>query len=147
MRLPVLLMLSLIPGAAFADPVPPETLDRLRLEIDRIDRDIVERIACRFLIVDRISDVKAGGDLPVRDEAREAALLQTRSTWARDLGLDAAGIQAIFEAVLVASRDRQSTRRRGNVSAPASPGVSDCPAGQPKGRESPSSDSTLPPAG
>ncbi len=109
-RLTILFLLAMTSGPIFGDEVG-RPIDSLRAEIDRIDSRLVELIACRFRVVDSISDLKAEDAAPVRDPAREATLLARLAELGGEMGIAETGVREIFEAVLSASRARQMRRR------------------------------------
>ncbi len=83
--------------------------------IDRVDRELVELLARRAQLAHRAAHAKHRLDRAIRDPAREAALLRSRSRWATELGLDARSVSKIFEAVLRFSRGVQT---HGRAAAP-----------------------------
>ncbi len=52
-------------------------LGRLRVEIDTLDRQLLELIAARFQVSRQIGSLKRMLDLPVRDPGREAQQIQS----------------------------------------------------------------------
>lgn len=88
------------------DSSPPE-LHEAREHIDQLDRELVELLARRAEIARRAGQAKAQAGQPVLDTAREEALIASRRAWARERGLDEAGVEAIFRAVLRFSRRSQ----------------------------------------
>jgi chorismate mutase len=57
---------------------PPDTLDSMREDVDRIDAALVVLLAERYSIVQGIARVKTRQGLPMHDEARE--------TWIKERG-------------------------------------------------------------
>ena len=53
-------------------------LSELRVEIDSIDRQIVELLKQRMAVANEVAEYKRERDLPVLDSGREQALLITR---------------------------------------------------------------------
>ena len=81
-------------------------LSELRVEIDQIDRQIVELIRQRMLVANEVAEYKRERDLPVLDAGRERALLDKVTGQA---GEDfASGVRAIYQAILSASRSYQN---------------------------------------
>ncbi len=76
-------------------------LAALRGEIDRVDEGLTALFLERLRLVDAIGARKRELDLPVRDEAREAAILAR----ARERG--GAAAETLFRALLALSRERQ----------------------------------------
>lgn len=71
-------------------------LAALRLRIEQLDRDIVERIAERMDLARRIGEVKRDLGLPVLDPAREAAVVRRAGTLAREAGLPDEDVRYLF---------------------------------------------------
>jgi len=89
-------------------PGPNEVeLLKLRLEIDAIDRAIVEAIGLRVLIGTRIGEIKQELGLPVLDPAREAAVVRRSAERARDAGVDEEAVREIFWRLIGLSRRKQ----------------------------------------
>lgn len=84
-------------------------LQELRGRIDRVDRQLVDLYRQRMEIVAQISDYKCAHGLPVYDAEREAALLSRVEKLAG--ARDAAGVRAMFAALLDASRAYQHAQR------------------------------------
>jgi prephenate dehydrogenase len=82
-------------------------LQEARNHIDGLDQELVALLARRAELVLRAGRAKAELNLPVHDPEREATQLQTRRTWAADVGLDAQGVEEVFRAVLRSSRSAQ----------------------------------------
>ncbi len=76
-------------------------LSALRGEIDRVDREMTALFLERLALVDEIGALKKARGLPVRDEAREAAILE------RACERGGAEAEALFRALLAISRARQ----------------------------------------
>lgn len=79
-----------------------EDLTGYRGEIDRLDSDIVELLVKRLQIGGKIGALKAEKGLPVRDEAREAAVLQSRGDMAPEYR---AAIETVFRAIIDQTRE------------------------------------------
>lgn len=62
-------------------------LSRLRDEIERIDRSIVNLIAERVRVARTIGSAKRAAGLPTLDPAREALIIRRSGTLAREAGL------------------------------------------------------------
>ncbi|GMT96787.1 hypothetical protein KH5H1_09060 [Corallococcus caeni] len=80
------------PGLEPAAPAPREPRDH----IDALDRELVELLARREELARRQRRAQVSGNEPARTEA----LLAVRRAWARELGVDAQEVEAIFRAVL-----------------------------------------------
>ena len=103
------------PAAAQAGfPIPdfgdrsPDLLE-VRELIDEVDRRVVDLLLQRHDLSKRAGHIKRREGQPVRDPAREDALLEQRAAWARDGGLDVDGTTRIFRAILEQSRACQAS--------------------------------------
>ena len=92
-----------IPGLGTRSPA----LQEVRDHIDELDRELVGLLSRRTELVLRAGRAKAELHLPIHDPEREAAQLQARRAWAKDVGLDAQGVEEVFRTVLRASRAAQ----------------------------------------
>ena len=77
-----------------------DDLQKLRVEIDGVDKALVEVLAKRFEISRRIGQCKKEQGLPPRDERREREMLQQRKALAKEHGIDPDLVDSIFQAVL-----------------------------------------------
>lgn len=73
-----------------------EELERLREEIEAIDRTLIQLIARRVELARRVGEVKRGGGLPTLDPRREAAVVRRAGESARGVGLAAEDVREIF---------------------------------------------------
>lgn len=71
-------------------------LESLRGDLERLDRELVGLIAERVRLAQRIGVVKQAAGRPVLDPAREAAVVRRIGALARDSGLPAEEVRAIF---------------------------------------------------
>lgn len=86
-------------------------INRLRGQVDLIDRDIVRLLARRRRLTSEIGRVKAGRDMPVHIPSREEELLGVVREEAKLQGIDEAYVVALFEQVLADSREAQRRER------------------------------------
>jgi len=86
------------PPAAKAD------LDQLREQIDRIDQQLVDLLAQRQRVVQRVTEIKQQHDLPTFHPAREENLISARRTQATQAGLDPDYVEDLFRTMLRHSR-------------------------------------------
>jgi chorismate mutase/prephenate dehydrogenase len=93
----------------------------LRAQLDAVDRQVLELLAQRMQIVDRVAAYKRAENIQVRDAGREAQLLESRRQLASQLGLDPEAIESIYRQILVSSRDHQAAKT-----------LAAAPAGEPK---------------
>jgi chorismate mutase/prephenate dehydratase len=82
------------------------SLADLRQSLDDMDKVILNALGERRLSRD-IIEVKAEAESPVRDDDREAALLQHRSSYGERLGLDPAFVRRVYREILEDSVRRQ----------------------------------------
>ncbi|HEX7048999.1 MAG TPA: chorismate mutase [Longimicrobiales bacterium] len=88
-------------------PTPDPRLERLRDEIERIDRDLVRLAAERVRHARAIGAIKRTAGLPTLDPAREAAVVRRAAAYARDAGIDAEDIRTIFWSLIGLCRRAQ----------------------------------------
>jgi len=89
-------------------------LDRLRSEIDAVDRSIVDAFAERVRIARRIGDLKEEAGQPVLDPSREAAVVRRAAERAREAGLDEEAVREVFWKLVGLSRRTQREERGGS---------------------------------
>ncbi|NNC02036.1 prephenate dehydrogenase/arogenate dehydrogenase family protein [Corallococcus exiguus] len=81
-----------VPGLEPEAPAPREP----REHIDALDRELVELLARREELARRQRRAQEAGNEPARTET----LLAVRRAWARELGVDAQEVEAVFRVVL-----------------------------------------------
>lgn len=104
------------PPAADAPPdlaasdfaIVPPALRAARQRIDAIDHEILDLLARRNEAVAEVARTKRDTGTPIRDHARERALLADRGGRGRTRGLSPEVVESLFRVVLWASRDRQA---------------------------------------
>jgi chorismate mutase len=99
---------------AAREPGLEAELDRLRAEIDAVDRDIVDAFARRVRIARRIGDLKEAAGQPVLDPSREAAVVRRAAERARGAGLDEEAVREVFWKLVGLSRRTQREGRGGD---------------------------------
>ncbi len=87
-----------------------ETIEALRARLDALDRALLETLAGRLEISDRIGALKARAGLAVLQPERERELLAQRHQQALELGLDPVRVRALYELLLAWSRAAQGER-------------------------------------
>ena len=95
------------PTSAAAPVNPPAAkadLDQLREQIDRIDQQLVDLLAQRQRVVQRVTEIKQQHDLPTFHPAREENLISARRTQATQAGLDPDYVEDLFRTMLRHSR-------------------------------------------
>jgi chorismate mutase/prephenate dehydratase len=83
------------------------SLADLRQSLDDMDKVILNALGERARLSRDIIEVKAEAESPVRDDDREAALLQHRSSYGERLGLDPAFVRRVYREILEDSVRRQ----------------------------------------
>ena len=77
-----------------------EELDALRHEIDVLDRRLLELLAQRFQIADRVAAVKSAKNIPARIPARITDVIVSREEWGLGLGLPPAAAGKIWSVIV-----------------------------------------------
>ncbi|MFC3032389.1 chorismate mutase [Pseudoalteromonas fenneropenaei] len=77
-----------------------DTLQALRRDINEIDSDLLVLLAKRRRISHSVLEYKITNNKPIRDEAREQALLEKLISYGKSLGLDAYYINNVFQLIL-----------------------------------------------
>jgi len=85
-----------------------EDLARIRDEIDRVDRDLINLLARRRDLVARVAGLKQRNGLPVYVPEREAAMLRARAEEAESQGVSPGLVQDILRRIM-----RESYRAEG----------------------------------
>jgi chorismate mutase len=79
-----------------AEAPPADELARIREEIVRVDRAIVELIAERVALARQVGPVKRALGMPTLDPPREAAVVRRASALAREAGLAEEDVRYVF---------------------------------------------------
>ena len=87
-----------------ADADPAAELARIREEIERIDRGIVELIAQRVALARRVGPLKEALGMPILDPPREAVIVRRAGELAREAGLDDEDVRYVFWHLVGLSR-------------------------------------------
>lgn len=77
-----------------------DALNALRHDINEIDSDLLVLLAKRRRISHSVVEYKIANNKPIRDEAREQALLEKLISYGKSLGLDAYYINNVFQTIL-----------------------------------------------
>ncbi|MCW2601005.1 MAG: chorismate mutase / prephenate dehydratase [Frankiales bacterium] len=97
-------------------------LGALRKELDAVDKGLVDLIARRLEIVAGIGAAKADTDTPVRDVARERAVLDGVEAAARERGVSGELVRRIFREIIGHAVDKQVAELQGTGGVPATVG-------------------------
>ncbi len=82
-------------------------LEGLRTKIDGVDREIVSLIAERYSYVKMIGMYKKEHNLPLFQPEREAMLISSVRTYAKDLSIDPDTAEKIFRLIMDDSKQVQ----------------------------------------
>lgn len=80
-------------------PVVPAELAELRGQIDKIDSELMETLARRFTVTNKVGQLKAAYQLNSVDPVREQEKLQKLRQLARDKGLNDDFIHHLFQQI------------------------------------------------
>lgn len=83
-------------------------MDRLRDEIEAIDRSLVELIARRVDLAREVGHAKRSEGLPTLDPAREAAVVRRAGQLAREVGIADEDVRYIFWHLIGLARRAQN---------------------------------------
>jgi chorismate mutase len=92
---------------AASEGTEPGELQRLRGDIERIDREIIALLAERVKLAREVGVAKRAAALPVLDPSREAAVVRRAGQLARELGVDEEDVRYIFWHVIGLARRAQ----------------------------------------
>jgi chorismate mutase len=92
-------------------------LENLREEIDHIDRELLDLLASRMRIVDRIADLKQRSNVTTLQVSRWRQLLEDRIRRAESLGLAPEYARALYEVI-----HAEALRRQSEIMGEAAPG-------------------------
>jgi isochorismate pyruvate lyase len=90
------------------EPEDCTTMDDLRAEIDRIDRELVRLLARRVACIDRAVELKAAVGLPARIGSRVEEVVAAVRTEADANGLDADAAEALWRMMIEWSIAREA---------------------------------------
>ena len=85
----------------------PEELERLRGEIEQIDRELIRLIKERVDLARQVGKTKRGSGLPILDPSREAAVVRRAGELAREAGLADEDVRYLFWHLIGLSRRAQ----------------------------------------
>lgn len=90
----------------------PVSLDRVRNEIESVDRSIVLLLAARLDAARRALSLRAPSEHRVTDPGQERQVLSRAQAWAQDLGLPAPLVEGLFRALIEEGKARYGDRTR-----------------------------------
>jgi len=83
------------------------SLEALRAEITRTDKEIIRLIAHRQELAGKIARIKIHEGRPVHDENRTAEVIKAIFEQAVEARIDPVAVQKIFEQLIAMSEERQ----------------------------------------
>ena len=83
------------------------SIESLREEINRIDREIIRLIAKRQAVAGKIVQVKIAGGFPVHDEKRVQEILESSFNYAVEHKIDPVYVQKIIAILIEMSEEWQ----------------------------------------
>ena len=83
------------------------TLEAIRADITRTDKEIIRLIAHRQDLAGRIAKIKVHEGRPVHDEQRTSEVLKAIFEQAVEARIDPVAVQKIFEQLIAMSEERQ----------------------------------------
>jgi chorismate mutase len=98
---------SAVPGESGENCGRTGDLDRLRCELERVDRELMRSLAERFRLAAAVGEVKREAGLPVVDPRQEAAVLRRIGGLARESGIAEEEARQIFWRIIDLSRRAQ----------------------------------------
>ncbi len=87
-----------------------KTIEQLRAEIDKLNREIVELLAKRMEVAGEIAEYKKQRDLPVRVPEREKAVIENVKRLAKENGLDEKMIEDVFLKIIEHTKNSENKR-------------------------------------
>lgn len=75
-------------------------LEKLRKEIDRVNRDLVKIIAKRFIITGKVKKLKTKNNLPVEDKDRELEIMHSVQKLANKLKINPQLVKDVLQRII-----------------------------------------------
>ena len=88
------------------DKADKQTLKDLRMQIDDIDRSMLNLIKKRFLLTAKIGEIKARNLTPIFDKKREKEIKLRIKRFCSENNLNAGKITGVFEKILEITRGK-----------------------------------------
>ena len=82
-------------------------LGRLRVNIDKVDNEIVELLAKRRELVIELAKIKKGVNIPIYDRKREQALIDRVKKWGGKRELNEEFVEVLFRLIVMNSKEVQ----------------------------------------
>jgi chorismate mutase len=83
------------------------SLDKIRADITKVDREIIRLIALRQNYAGSIAKIKINKGIPIHDEQRTTEVLESAFNQAVESKIDPVAVQKIFDILITMSEDRQ----------------------------------------
>jgi chorismate mutase len=83
------------------------SLDKVREDISKVDREIIRLISKRQNYAGKIARIKISNGTPIHDERRTAEVLESAFEQAVEYKIDPVAVQKIFEILITMSEERQ----------------------------------------
>jgi chorismate mutase len=86
---------------------PPDQVDRLRAEIERIDRALIGLVGDRVRTARSLAEMKGAAGMPTLDPAQEATVIRRAAALARESGLPEEETRDLFWVLVGLTRRAQ----------------------------------------
>lgn len=83
------------------------SLDTVRADITKVDREIIRLISRRQEYAGKIARIKISTGIPIHDDQRTAEVLESAFEQAVECKIDPVAVQKIFEILISMSEERQ----------------------------------------
>ncbi len=87
-----------------------KTIEELRAEIDKLNKEIVKLLAKRIEVAGEIAEYKKLHGLPIRVPEREKAVIENVKEMARESGLDEKMIEDVFWKIIEHTRNSEKAQ-------------------------------------
>ncbi|MFZ3076968.1 MAG: chorismate mutase [Candidatus Aenigmatarchaeota archaeon] len=87
-----------------------KTIEELRVEIDKLNTEIVELLSKRMEVAGEIAEYKKRRGLPVRAPEREKAVIESVKILAKEKGLDEKMAEDVFWKIIEHTRKSEEKR-------------------------------------
>jgi chorismate mutase len=82
--------------------------EELRQKIDAADRDIIEMLARRMALVEKIGEYKKENNVTILQMERWNEIFRTRPEWAAKMGMNAAFVEELYKLIHLESIRKQT---------------------------------------